>query len=517
MKFIQYTKYVYYSLYNNKTSQTYHGILDITLNKIILNINENIEVFIPYLNNSMLAITNESAYRICFIKDNDNDNYCLNGCPNDEIILNVDRNKCGNFCDPYQYLIIPEGVCSNECNNSVYTSNGIICGLCKDLNIANRYKLINGTKCLNGIIEGSEIYNPDLYLLKCSSGYILNDNNCILKCYKTCEECTEFSSDENAQKCIKCKEGYILNNSNCYINAFQDFKNLITKNNITSYSKSSNIINGQDFKALIYSSNNIVDHQMSIGTSSIDFGNCSNILKIHYNISEEENLIFIMVEIDYKKIDNDYISLNIGKKTLFNIFDSSGRKLDLSFCQDNIKLSHNISHIQEIDINSAKNFNKQNIDIFNSKDRFFNDLCHPYDNEEGKDIIIKDRRKDIYQNVTFCQVGCSYKGINYDLLTANCDCSNNLFLDIFSNITKEEEEKIRQDEIVNFETISKTFVSNLFIFNYDVIYCYNLIFDSNILKVNIGFYCFLILIIIQIILFIFFIYKKLTSNKIIHA
>ena len=70
MKFILYTKYVYYTIYNNKTEEMYHGVLDITLNKIIFNTNEDIDIFIPYSSNSMLAITKESAYRICFIKDN---------------------------------------------------------------------------------------------------------------------------------------------------------------------------------------------------------------------------------------------------------------------------------------------------------------------------------------------------------------------------------------------------------------------------------------------------------------
>ena len=42
----------------------YHGVLDITLNKVIFNTNENIDIFIPYSSNSMLAITKEFAYRI---------------------------------------------------------------------------------------------------------------------------------------------------------------------------------------------------------------------------------------------------------------------------------------------------------------------------------------------------------------------------------------------------------------------------------------------------------------------
>lgn len=50
----------------------------------------------------------------------------------------------------------------------------------------------------------------------------------------------------------------------------------------------------------------------------------------------------------------------------------------------------------QLDIKSTQTFSEQNIDIFNAKDNFFNDLCHQYENIDNRDIIIDDRRKDIY-------------------------------------------------------------------------------------------------------------------------
>ena len=93
------------------------------------------------------------------------------------------------------------------------------------------------------------------------------------------------------------------------------------------------------------------------------------------------------------------------------VYDNSGRKLDLSVCEENIKVMKYIGDVtEELNMDSAMSFADQGIDVFNTKDNFFNDLCHKYDNKEGKDIIIDDRRADIYQNATFCQDGCSYKG-----------------------------------------------------------------------------------------------------------
>jgi len=72
-----------------------------------------------------------------------------------------------------------------------------------------------------------------------------------------------------------------------------------------------------------------------------------------------------------------------------------------------------IGDTDKIDLNSAKIFSDQGIDVFNPADDFFNDICYPYDNSNKKDIIINDRRNDIYQNVSFCQDDCRYDGINY--------------------------------------------------------------------------------------------------------
>ena len=199
MKFIPYTKYAYFSIYNKKTEEMYYGVLDITLNKIILNTNENIDIFIPYSSNSMLAITKESAYRICLIKDSNGN--CIDECSqSDNIIHDVEGNKCGMGCDAGKYLIIQEAVCSSECNNNIFVLYEHNCGLCRDLDSTHKYKLINGTECLNEIIEGSEIYNSKLNLLVCKSGYILNDNKCIPHCYERCKLYYEFSMDTLNQK-----------------------------------------------------------------------------------------------------------------------------------------------------------------------------------------------------------------------------------------------------------------------------------------------------------------------------
>ena len=314
-----------------------------------------------------------------------------------------------------------------------------------------------------------------------------------------------------------------INNSLIYdnCNIFDFLNNLCEITEISkylsSYINSSSVIKGDDFNALFLSSNDMnVKVQLYSGISAIYLDKCDKIIKDHYNISREENLIVLIIESlknksRYNDENNNDNSFNLGKSIQVKLYDNSGRQLDLSVCNEDIKVLMNIEDIKEIDLNTSKKYAKQGIDVFNARDNFFNDLCHKYDNIDQIDIIIDDRRKDIYQNVTFCQEGCSYEGVDYDLMVANCLCHSTVLQNDEDNIISEG--KKEEKEILNFKTLSKSFVSNLFDFNIEVIYCYKLVFDKKILFKNIGFYCMVSLNTLQIIFLGIFLVKKLKPIK----
>ena len=251
--------------------------------------------------------------------------------------------------------------------------------------------------------------------------------------------------------------------------------------------------------------------QLKNGISAFDLGNCTNVLKEYYEISEQENLIIMNMEIKYDKNESDTNnknSLNLEKNTQLEVFDNTGKKLNLSICEEDIKIMKYIGDIKELNINSAKTLSNQGIDIFNSNDKFFNDICNFYDSSDGKDIILTNRRNDIFQNVTFCQNGCTYNGMNYDLMVANCICK--------SNILQEGEKSLpgnNKDSELNYKTLSKTFLENFFNFDFEVLRCHNLVLNSKILVHNIGFYCLVLMFIFQIILVFVFLIKGLNSLK----
>ena len=331
-----------------------------------------------------------------------------------------------------------------------------------------------------------------------------NNSNCVpCSTYLYLDNTIEISNNESTFKII---------DSETTLNEFKDQ----IRNDIVSYVNSSNVINGSNFLAMVLTSDDIKpEEQLKKGISAIDLGNCTNVLKEFYNISEEENLIILNMEIKNDENQNVEInndedkSFNLGKNTQIEIYDYSGRKLDLSVCNEGIKVMKFIGDADKLDIDSAKILSEQGIDVFNPTDDFFNDICHSYDNTDGKDIIINDRRNDIFQNATFCQNGCTYTGINYNLMAANCICDSNFLQEEENNTTNTN----LITEISNFKTITKAFLENLFSFNFNVLKCYNLALSIKILIYNIGFYCMSSMFILQTIFFFIYLIKKLKPLK----
>ena len=347
-----------------------------------------------------------------------------------------------------------------------------------------------------------------------NSDYTDNDNNS-KNIYEDVTEKAELDIKtseidiKNYSETIQFKNSSLIYND-CNIIDFLD--NLCEIKEISKYLSSfinsSSIIKGDDFNALFFSSNDMnIKVQLDSGISAIYLDNCNDVIKNHYNISSEEDLIVLIIESINNKSRDINNSFNLGKSIQVKLYDNSGRQLDLSVCKEDIKVLMNLEGVKELDIETSKKYAKQGIDVFNASDNFFNDLCHKYDNLDEMDIIIDDRRKDIYQNVTFCQDGCFYDGVDYDLMAANCLC-HSTSLQNGDNVDVDNDNK-QEKEVLNFKTITKSFISNLLDFNIEVIFCYNLVFDTKILFKNIGFYCMISLNFLQIIFLIVFLIKKL--------
>ena len=217
IKFIYGNKYVYYKLHNNDKNIDYHGILDVVLNKIVFNIDEDILEFEPYSNNSMLAITKNSIYKICVIRNDDDT--CNETCSSSVDVFDSSKyNRCGNE-NSCSLKSMPDEICIDSCDeNLFYLKDNKECWLCKDFETEGIFKLVNTTGCLREKAENSHYVNEYLNLIACNDYYKYDDNSksCVpFKCHANCELCREFSNMDNNQKCITCKKNLFYEEGNC--------------------------------------------------------------------------------------------------------------------------------------------------------------------------------------------------------------------------------------------------------------------------------------------------------------
>ena len=295
----------------------------------------------------------------------------------------------------------------------------------------------------------------------------------------------------------------------------EEFKYEIARN-IEKYINFNKIIIGSDFTAIVSYSDDInPKEEIDIGKSSIDLGNCTQIIKNYYNMSKDEKLIIVNMEEKYNRSrENKYeenSSLDLGKNIQIEVYDISGKQLDVSVCKEEIKLIKYIGDVEELDFQSAESLSERGIDVFNINDKFFNDICHP-NRIENKDIILKDRASDIYQNVILCQEGCVYNDINYYLMIVNCKCNSSMLQIGIDNKTNFNNNNDALEKI-DLNWIKKLLKSSIEQINFNVIPCINLAFDKKILLKNIGFYCMCIMLIFQLILLFVYSIKKLKSLK----
>ena len=361
--------------------------------------------------------------------------------------------------------------------------------------------------------------HKDNCIIACPSNQFLTyELDCVSSCLDGTHEYMPNSTCLNS-----CPDNFVVNpeNNACRFSSFKNetsisFFNEIIYSNISYFADESNkVLVFSDFKALVTSSKDLDPvKQIKNGISGLYLGNCIKILKIKYNISENEDLIIVEIETTLKQtkdkdLDNSKEQVILGIITKVSIADINGNILNLSYC-DNIKVMKYLGNSKDIKVDLAiEYFNKIGIDIFNEKSPFFNDKCKDYDLDI--DITLADRRKDIYQNVSFCEDNCVYIGMNYKLLAPVCSCRANI-LQYYDE--KEENEKKEHDEKLSMNNVVKSFTSQLLSFNYDVIKCYNLVFDPKLLKSNKGFFTNIAMIGVQIGILIFFFIKKISSIRV---
>ena len=363
------------------------------------------------------------------------------------------ENISSSSYDSYNDIIINNKIVSTNINNSDIYSD-LIENLLKSYPSDVNSVVINNSDIYSDLKENLlKFYSSDVNSVVIDDSDIYSDlKENLLKFY---------SSDENS---------VVINNSDIY----RDLK----ENLLKSYSSDENsvVIKGEDnivFQLTTTENElNILNgnYENEYNLSIIDLGDCETLLKNKYEIDEDSNLIILKSE----QITN----ISAQKNVQYEIYNPNNKteKLDISICSNTSINLYLPIILSEKSQRLYDDLNKYGYDLFNIKDKFYQDICTPYTTENKTDILLSDRKNDFYNpNETACQSNCEYSGYLSNLNLLKCEC----------NIINEE---IDYKNLKKFDGLSlfTSFYEILKYSNYKVLKCYNLVFILNVFTKNKG-------------------------------
>ena len=136
--------------------------------------------------------------------------------------------------------------------------------------------------------------------------------------------------------------------------------------------------------------------------------------------------------------------------------------------------------MNQIDSLLFHSLNTSGYNLYNPKDPFYNEICTPYTTINGTDILLSDRKADIYSksgNEALCQTGCELLYYDENSKKAKCNCHIK---------TKEESPKLIDGLKFDKREIEQSFFDTLSNSNFLVLKCYKLAFDLEKLLENKG-------------------------------
>ena len=222
----------------------------------------------------------------------------------------------------------------------------------------------------------------------------------------------------------------------------------------------------------------------------IDLSTCGEKLKAYYRNNSNEPLIILK----YGLISD----LTYKRELQFEVYDpDTFHKLNLSICNESdINLIINIPLSDEF-VNVLKNIIDQGYDPFDINDKFYREICTPYDSENGTDVLLDSREEYYYSslNSIVCPDHCYTTSFDLESKYLKCECSVNE-----SDITLDLKH-------ITGENIGNSFYSTLKNSNWKVMICYNLVFNWEIFQKNSGSIITLIFFIIYLGFTIYFIFR----------
>jgi hypothetical protein len=234
--------------------------------------------------------------------------------------------------------------------------------------------------------------------------FYIEEENRIFKCNSRCERCFGFAGPFT-DNCTFCIDDYIKIQSFC-INPYNKytFKYLDIYNE-NDYSEISPLEHREYYSVVVY---NYLETEMTNKNYNIKNISRLNIDKFIEKFIYSHNKTkaeFFIAKFD---IINNTFHLN---NLIFDIFDNFLTPFDTNICYNETAIVERpITNFSMINYTLAKELNnKYLVNIYDEDDEFFNNICFPFNYQKKSDVILIDRRKNFFQNVTLCEEGCEFK------------------------------------------------------------------------------------------------------------
>ena len=271
---------------------------------------------------------------------------------------------------------------------------------------------------------------------------------------------------------IKCTYQQIIDNkcsdiiSNVQIEQIYN----IIKDNINKTSNISNLI--IESKNVIFQVSTLEEQKMNgANISSIELGECEQVLKKKENLNDSDELIIF--KIDIKNID---LSLTYVQYEIYN--PNTKKLISLDICQDNNIIIKSPVYFDEELQSLYESLNNSDYNLFDLNNSFYSDICSTYTSTNGTDVCMSDRKNiyDNYKNISVCQTGCNF--IYYDSTTKKAECECTVQTEEINTETSE----LAFDKLHFVESFYSTLKNS----NFLVMKCFKLVFSLEGQINNIG-------------------------------
>ena len=350
--------------------------------------------------------------------------YCLNNPDNVSFILEELNNKNCSIND-----------CSDDWNKKtkkmIEEKKMCVYDCSEDETYINQYK----NKCYDNCPEGTVLS--------------INENKCLV----VCSESSPFEKEEDCYTDCSTEEFFneicILNNKNTkakekMIDTIEsDIINESINELLEDILNNGNDLIKKDINEIyqITTSNNQISKEYTNGESTIDLGECKNLLKEQNSISDDESLI--IYKMDYYL---DALLIPIIEYEIFN--PSTKSKLNLDICSET-----------KISINIPVEIDEKILYKYNPLSEYYKDKCYPSSSECGDDNTLTERINEFNEGyLSLCESNCEFKEYDANTKKVKCECQIKTNFDKLSEILNKKADLLYQITISEKDTVLESVI-----------------------------------------------------------